>query len=120
MYIVGFAMIGLGLYIWLDNRTGLEVYDAQTDGRVIKYVGPITNKLPVVEYYLPSSTLTFIDSTASLSERTKRETAVIYNSENPKVAMMYDPYDVWGVPLSIAIVGFFINLFGFVLFRVGD
>lgn len=120
MYLIGFGFMAFSFKFWLDNKAEVEPYDLETTGRVIKYVGPLTNKNPVVEYYLPSSTLTFIDSTASLSEKTKRETAVRYNSEDPTKAIMYDPYDVWGIPLSIGIVGFFINLFGFVLYRVGD
>jgi hypothetical protein len=60
----------------------------------------------------------FIDSTISMVERTKIKTHVLYDSVNPSKASTYDSYQVWGIPLSIGIVGSFIFLFGIIFYRL--
>jgi hypothetical protein len=66
-----------------------------------------------------SNTITFIDSTASIIDRSKDSTDILYVSENPEIATMYDAYDTWGMALSVGIVGFFFSFLGFIMYRIG-
>ena len=48
-----------------------------------------------------------------------KEIKVLYMTDEVDDARIYDDYQIWGIPLSIFIVGVFCSIFGFIIYKVG-
>ncbi len=48
-----------------------------------------------------------------------KEFTIVYMKNDAEDARIYDNYQVWGVALSVFIIGVFCAIFGFIIFKVG-
>lgn len=121
LFIFGAIFIGFGLWLLNQNYSDKKYDGVKSRGKVVSYKpNPEGVNSAIIEFYTKDSTLiSFQDNNPSLSTRQKKELDIIYQPLNPKNAIIYDPYDIWGVPLSIAIVGIFLIIFGLVIRIIG-
>lgn len=115
----GIIIMIFSTYFWMEKSKKFDNYDGKARGNIIKYIRSGEDRLPMLRFKYENQDFTFIDTSASLVDRTKDSTDILFKKSNPNDALMYDSYDTWGAPLSIGIVGFFISFFGYIIYRVG-
>jgi hypothetical protein len=119
MLIFGIVVILFSIYFYLDKSSQFNKYDGETKGKIIEYIGTLHNKTPVIKYSVDEKEYTLIDSSKVVNSMQNKEIKVLYMKNNIEDARIYDDYQIWGVPLSIFIVGVFCSIFGFIIYRVG-
>jgi len=119
MLIFGIITILASIYIYYDKSKQFAEYDGETKGQILEYIGSISNKIPVISYKVSSESYILIDSSKAINSMQNKEITVLYKSDNVTDARIYDNYQVWGVALSIFIIGVFCAIFGFIIFKVG-
>lgn len=117
--LIGLAIIAFAIWLWQEKEKQYSEFDSKARGNVIRYEAIGDQRLPVLRFITNSQTITFVDSTTSIIDRSKDSTDILFDSKNPKNATMYDAYDTWGMALSVGIVGFFIAFFGYIIYRLG-
>jgi nitrogen fixation-related uncharacterized protein len=116
---IGLLIIAFSVWLWQEKEEQYAEFDSKARGNVIRYQAVGDKRYPVLRFIAGSNTITFIDSTTSIIDRSKDSTDILFNSKNPENATMYDSYDTWGMALSVGIVGFFIAFFGYIINRLG-
>lgn len=119
MLIFGVLVILFSIYFYFDKSSQFNKYDGETKGKIIEYIGTLHNKTPVIKYLVDEKEYTLIDSSKVVNSMQNKEIKVLYMKNNIEDARIYDDYQIWGVPLSIFIVGVFCSIFGFIIYRVG-
>lgn len=119
MLAFGIFVIIISGYLYYDNIQKYESYEGETRGNIVEYIGSINDKIPVLKYEVNKEKYKLIDSSRTISSMQNKSIKILYKLENPEIAKIYDDYQIWGVPLSIFIVGVFCALFGFIIYRVG-
>lgn len=116
LYIGGAIFILFGVWLLNQNMEGKDFEGLEARGKIVSYDMVDGRRAATIEFYTQDSTLiSFQDFDARLITRQKKELDVIYPVNSPEKAVVYDPYDIWGIPLSIMIVGLFIAMFGLVI-----
>ena len=116
LYIGGAIFILFGVWLLKQNMEGKNFDGIEARGTIVSYEMIDGKRVANIEFYTKDSTLvSFKDSDSRLITRQKKELDIIYPDNNPEMAVVYDPYDIWGIPLSIMIVGLFIAMFGLVI-----
>lgn len=119
MLIFGILTILFSIYLYFQKSNQFSKYDGETKGKIVEYIGTLHDKIPVIEYKVKSKSYVLIDSSKAVNSMQNKEIKVLYMTENEEDARIYDDYQIWGIPLSIFIVGVFCSIFGFIIFKVG-
>ncbi len=121
MLIFGVLIILISIYLYFYNSNEFSKYDGETKGKIVEYIGSIHSRIPVIEYKVKdkSEKYILIDSSRAVNSMQNKEIKVLYMLDDIKDARIYDDYQIWGVPLSIFIVGVFCSIFGLIIYRVG-
>lgn len=124
--LLAYVMLGFGIlviiisaYLYYQNIKNYNLYEGKTKGNISEYIGSIDNKIPVIKYVVDDKKYELVDSSRIVNSMQNKSVKILYKIDNPIDAKIYDDYQIWGVPLSIFIVGVFCSLFGFIIFKVG-
>jgi len=124
--LLAYVMLGFGIlviiisaYLYYKNIQNYNQYEGKTKGNISEYIGNIDNKIPVIKYKVDDKKYELVDSSRIVNSMQNKSVKILYKIDNPIDAKIYDDYQIWGVPLSIFIVGVFCSLFGFIIFKVG-
>ena len=119
MLIFGILTILFSIYLYYYNSNQFTKYDGETKGKIVEYIGTIHDKIPVIKYEVDKKNYVLIDSTKAVNSMQNKEIKVLYMTDEVDDARIYDDYQIWGIPLSIFIVGVFCSIFGFIIYKVG-
>jgi len=119
MLIFGILTMLASAYIYYAKSEQFSSYDGETRGKIIEYIGNISNKIPVISYKVNDEKYILIDSSKAISSMQNKEFTIVYMKNDAEDARIYDNYQVWGVALSVFIIGVFCSIFGFIIFKVG-
>lgn len=110
-------VFSIGYYLYNNS---LLIEDGEiTSGKIIGYKDLDSDdnfKNPVVEFMVGDKKIQFVNSDYILTYVKNNKVYVMYSKSNYKEAMIYEGYLVWGVPLSIAIIGILTSIFGYIIF----
>jgi len=125
--LLGTLLIIASVIALIFNFNNLPENKAKTRGEILEFHVPVSNNKEynsanLVEFFdTKGNSNTFLynaDNQINYKENKKSkkfEVDVYYNKANPSNAIIYDGYMLLGVPLSVAIIGFFFVVFGFVI-----
>ncbi len=115
--LLGLAIVVLAAIMYFVKESNYSNYNSKTRGDVATYLGKIGSKVPVIKYKVANKEYRLIDSSHIVSSMQNKSVTIFYNSYNPQEAKIYDNFQVWGIPLSIFIIGVFFIIFGYIILK---
>ncbi len=115
--LLGLAIVVLAAIMYFVKESNYNKYNIKTKGDIATYLGKIGNKTPVIKYKIGNKEYRLVDSSHIISSMQNKSVTIFYNSKNPQEARIYDNFQVWGIPLSIFIIGIFFIIFGYIILK---
>lgn len=112
--------IVIAISLYFHNQSKLIPNANKTEGKIIGYEDNTDvdsyYKLPKIRFIVNrKDAIIFTNDKYILSNVKNNKVIVIYNLDNPSEAMIYEGYLIWGIPLSILIIGIMTLGFGLTL-----
>lgn len=115
--LLGLAIVILAAIMYFLNESNYSKYNSKTKGDVAVYLGDIGNKTPVIKYNVGDKEYRLVDSSHIVSSLQNKSVTIFYNNKNPQEAKIYDNFQIWGIPLSILVIGIFFIIFGYIILK---
>ena len=121
---LAFAMLGISsvfilfsAFFYFAKKSAFTEYDGKTKANIIKYMGDINHKVPVLSYIVDGKDYTLVDINLTIKSMQNRTITLLYKLNNPSDAKIYDNFQVWGIPLAIFIIGILSFIFGLIIYK---
>jgi nitrogen fixation-related uncharacterized protein len=83
--LIGLAIIAFAIWLWQEKEKQYSEFDSKARGNVIRYEAIGDQRLPVLRFITNSQTITFVDSSTSIIDRSKDSTDILFDSKNPTI-----------------------------------
>lgn len=113
--IIGILVIGYSVFLYFDSKDNYNNYEI-TSGKVVNYSKNADGvNVPIIKYIVAKDTYELINNFEIGTYPKENRVHVEYNKDNPSEAKLYESYKTFGIPVSIATIGFMILTFGLIM-----